>query len=114
MSISTHSKLRRLVVGSLVAVAAAAPLALGTAPAQAATSSGCTVTPLKPVFAGFNSSGVKLVRDKVSIRCSGDRSVTVDQRRYDTAPNPDKYLGHTVFKRTFHASASTTVWTLQA
>src|SRR5689334_9169121 len=75
--VSKHSKLHRLVVGGFVAVAAAAPLALATAPAQAATSSGCTVNPLKPVFAGFNASGVKLVKFSVSVRCSGDRSVTV-------------------------------------
>jgi hypothetical protein len=47
----------------------------------------------------------------VSVRCSGDRSVTVEQRRYDTSPNPDKYLGQTVFKRTFAASGSASPWT---
>jgi hypothetical protein len=109
--ISKHSKLHRLVVGGLVAVAAAAPLALAAAPAQAATSSGCTVTPLKPVFAGFNSSGVKVVRYKVSISCSGDRSVTVQQLRYedDKSPDADDNLGSSTFTRSFDGAGSITV-----
>lgn len=105
-TISTHSKLRRTIVGGLVAVAAAAPLALAAAPAEATTSSGCTVTPLKPTFGGFNSSGVKLVRYAVSVKCSADRSVTIDQARFDTAPKLELMTGLSVLKHTFDKSGT--------
>jgi len=105
-TISKHGTLHRLIVGGLVAASAAVPLALATMPAEAATSSGCTATPLKHVFAGFNSSGVKEVRYSVSVTCSGDRSITVEQRRYDAVPSPDKYLGQSVLKHSFDKSGS--------
>lgn len=81
-----------------LAAAAAAPIALA-APASAATSSGCTVTPLKPIFAGFNSSGVKLVNYRIAVSCASNRTVTIEQRRYeeDDWPNPDDSLGTTTF-----------------
>ena len=62
-------------------------------PASANTSSGCTVTPLKPIFAGFNSSGVKLVNYRISVSCSANRTVSITQERYeeDGWPNPDDY-----------------------
>ncbi len=113
-TISKHSKLHRLVVGGLVAATAAVPLALTTLPADAATSSGCTVTAAKPVFAGFNSSGVKLVRFSVTANCSGDRGVTIEQRRYDATPNPDKYLGQKVLKHSFDKSGTVKIWVTSA
>ena len=81
-----------------LAAAAAMPIALA-APASAATSSGCTVTPLKPIFAGFNSSGVKLVNYRISVSCASNRTVSIEQRRYeeDDWPNPDDSLGTTTF-----------------
>lgn len=111
ITISKQSKLRRFVVGGLVAVAAAAPIALAGMPAEAATSAGCTVTPLKPVFAGFNSSGVKLVRYKVSVKCSADRTVTVQQHRYedDKAPDKDDDLGASSFVRSFGSTKTIVV-----
>jgi hypothetical protein len=68
-------------------------------PASAATSSGCTVTPLKPIFAGFNSSGVKLVNYRISVSCSAGRTVSIAQERYeeDSWPNGDDFLGSTLF-----------------
>lgn len=100
MTTISNSIIKRLVVGGLVAAAAAAPIALAAAPAEASTSSGCTVTPLKPTFGGFNSSGVKLVRYGVSIKCASDRSVTVDQDRFDTAGVP-VLTGVSVLKHSF-------------
>jgi hypothetical protein len=81
-----------------LAAAAAMPIALA-APASAATSSGCTVTPLKPIFAGFNSTGVKLVNYRISVSCASNRTVSIEQRRYeeDDWPNPDDSLGTTTF-----------------
>jgi hypothetical protein len=91
------------------AVLAAAVLA--GSPAYAATSGGCTVTPLTPTFAGFNSSGVKQVNYAVRISCAADRSVQVLQRRYeeDGAPNPDDLTGSVSFTRSFSETKTITV-----
>ncbi len=83
-----------------IAVAAAVPL-LSASPAMAATSNGCTVTPLTPSFAGFNSSGVKLVNYRISVNCQPNRTVAIDQQRWeeDSWPNPDDHLGNSSFVR---------------
>ena len=113
-TITTHTKLHKLLVGTIAAAAAVVPLALTTAPAHAATSGGCTVTPSKPFFDGFNTSGVKQVRYRVTIKCDANRTVTVLQRRYedDRAPDADDYLGATVFVRNFGGSGTKTASTL--
>ena len=87
-------------IAALAAVAASAALSVAMAsPASANTSSGCTVTPLKPIFAGFNSSGVKLVNYRISVSCTSGRTVSIDQQRYeeDPWPNGDHFLGSTSF-----------------
>ena len=113
-TITTRTKLRKLLIGTIAAAAAVVPLAVSTVPAHAATSSGCTVTPSKPFFDGFNSSGVKQVRYRVTIKCDANRTVTVHQRRYedDRAPDADDNLGATVYVRTFGGSGTKTVSTL--
>lgn len=100
-TISTQGKLRRAVVGGMIALAAAAPIALAGTTAEASTSSGCTVTPLKPTFGGFNSSGVKLVRYGVSIKCAADRTVSVDQDRWDSVGGVPVLTGVAGLRHTF-------------
>jgi len=98
---------RAKIAAVTLAAAAALPLAMA-APASAATSSRCTVTPLKPIFAGFNSSGVKLVDYRISVSCASNCRVQIEQRRYeeDAWPNPDDFLGASSFStsgvRTLH------------
>ena len=87
-------------IATLAALATSAALSVAMAsPAAANTSSGCTVTPLKPIFAGFNSSGVKLVDYRISVTCTAGRTVSIDQQRYeeDPWPNGDDFLGSTQF-----------------
>ena len=93
-------------VGLALAAALAAP-ALAAIPAQAHTSSGCTINPLTPTFAGFNSSGTKLINYRVSVSCSAGRTAEVTQERWesDSWPNPDDHLGTT----TFNTSGVTTL-----
>ncbi len=96
----------------LVAVAAAATmpiLAAGTA--EAHTSSGCTVEPMTPIFAGFNTAGTKLINYRVSVTCTGGRSVEITQERWESDgwPNPDDHLGTSTFNRTFSVTGSTTI-----
>jgi hypothetical protein len=79
----------------------AAPFALA-APAQAAgTSYACSVTPLRPAFAGFNSSGVKLVDYQIQVHCNTDRYINITQERWeeDDWPNGDDHLGTSYFSR---------------
>ena len=81
--------------------AVAAPFALA-APAQAAgTNYACSVTPLRPVFAGHNSAGVKLVDYRVQVYCNTDRYINITQERWeeDDWPNGDDHLGNSAFSR---------------
>ncbi|MEK0154777.1 hypothetical protein [Arthrobacter oryzae] len=81
--------------------AVAAPFALA-APAQAAgTNYACSVTPLRPVFAGHNSAGVKLVDYRVQVYCNTDRYINITQERWeeDDWPNGDDHLGTSYFSR---------------
>lgn len=90
--------MKKSAFAALAAAAASIVLPIAMAsPASAATSSGCTVTPLKPIFAGFNSSGVKLVNYRVAVDCAAGRTVSITQQRYeeDGFLNPDDYLGTT-------------------
>ncbi len=72
----------RTVVLSLTAVAAGlVPLGLA-APAQAAASNGCTVTPGRPVFAGdFTVNGLPNVIYPITVTCSVGLIVDTEQTR---------------------------------
>ncbi len=86
----------RIVSAGLVAAAAT----LGFAgSAQAHTTSGCTVEPLKPIYAGTNSSGVKIIDYRMTVSCSAGRSAHITQQRYeeDGFLNPDDHLGTSTF-----------------
>lgn len=97
----TSRRSKAAVVAALGLGMVAAPFALA-APAQAAgTNYACSVTPLRPAFAGFNSSGVKLVDYQIQVRCNADRYINITQQRWeeDDWPNPDDHLGTTNFSR---------------
>lgn len=89
-----------------LAVAAAVAMPVGLAlPAYASTASGCTVTPKKPVFAGFNDNGVKLVDYRIDVTCSSGRTVDIIQQRYEQDwPDADDLLGTTRFSEDFTGS----------
>ena len=112
MTTASRGTLHKLALAGALIASTAAPLSLAT-PAQAATSSGCTVNPQKPVHAGFNSAGVKLVRFNISIFCNPNRSVEVQQLRYeedwDNWPfsNSDDSLGSRTFIRSFPPNVGT-------
>lgn len=98
---SRPSRAKVALVSAMTLGLAAGGVALA-APAQAAaTNYACTVTPLKPVFAGFNSSGTKLVDYQIQVRCYNNRSVYIEQQRWesDDWPNGDDHLGTSTFSR---------------
>jgi hypothetical protein len=81
------AKVRTLVIGGAAAAAVVLPLTLVTVPAQAATSNGCTVTPLTPVRVGTTAAGVPIVRFSTNVSCAAGRVVEIsDQRREADAP----------------------------
>ncbi|MFT3833311.1 MAG: hypothetical protein QM711_08325 [Micropruina sp.] len=87
---------RRLVAGAIAA--AALPVAIASG-AQAHTTSGCKVEPLKPIYAGTNAAGVKIIDYRISVNCSPGRSAHITQVRWeeDGWPNPDDKLGTSTF-----------------
>jgi hypothetical protein len=93
---------RKLALLSVIGLGmASVPVALA-APAQASvTNYACSVTPLKPIFAGHNSSGVKLVDYRIQVRCYSDRYINITQERWeeDDWPNGDDHLGTSYFSR---------------
>ncbi|NYD77326.1 hypothetical protein [Arthrobacter cupressi] len=113
MRTNTLSKPKRARIISVLAVSlglAGAGLALGT-PAQASTLYSCTVTPLKPIFSHFNTSGVKVLDYRITASCTSSRSLYIQQQRWedDSWPNGDDYLGGTDFSRYLSAGTSTTI-----
>ena len=80
----SHPVRRKLALLSVIGLGIASiPIALA-APAQAnVTNYACSVTPLKPIFAGFNSSGVKLVDYRIQVRCYSDRYINITQERWE-------------------------------
>jgi hypothetical protein len=107
------AKVRTLVIGSAAAAAVVLPLTLVTVPAQAATSNGCTVTPLPPVLVGTTAAGVPIVHFSTNVSCAAGRVVEIkDQRREADAPagiSGDDSYGSTTHLVPFGTSGSTVV-----
>lgn len=96
------SRRSKFAVAAALGLSAVAVPAAVAAPAQAAvTQYACTVTPLKPIFAGHNQSGTMLVNYRVYVYCSQDRWLNVQQQRWEdddswTPPfDGNDYLGGT-------------------
>jgi hypothetical protein len=79
---AARRRIGRLAAG--IAVVAAAAL-VGAAPAHAASSNGCTVTPLKPTISPFlNASGQKVAVYSLKIACASPRRIEVtNQNAYE-------------------------------
>ena len=93
--------------------ALAMPLAVAGA-ASASTSTGCTVTPLKPVFDHLNSSGNKVIRYDTKVSCDAGRSIEIlDERRDQDNFSLDDFEGSKVYDLRFD-SADTVTESVQA
>jgi hypothetical protein len=106
---------RKFVISGAAAVAVALPLAMVSAPAEAATLNGCTVVPLRPVVVG-QVGGVPQARFSTRVTCSKDRIVQIrDQRREADSPAGiagDQSYGSTTYLRTFDSQRTIVVSTL--
>ncbi|HEX8509111.1 MAG TPA: hypothetical protein VF635_06405 [Propionibacteriaceae bacterium] len=112
MSTKQLAKTRKLVMGGVAAAAVVLPLAMVSTPAQAATLSGCTVTPLRPVVVG-QVGGQPNVRFSTRVTCLKDRIVQILDRRYEAdapaGPANDFLYGSTVHLRTFETPGTIVV-----
>jgi hypothetical protein len=88
--------------------ALAMPLAVAGA-ASASTSTGCTVTPLKPVWDHTDSSGNKVIRYDTKVSCSAGRSIEIlDERRDQDYYNLDDFEGSIIYDLRFDSAATVT------
>lgn len=108
MSISPRRS-RRAFAATLVAMVL--PLvAVGTAQAST-TSSGCTVSPLRPVFDHFNSAGVKVIRYNMTVTCDAGRTIEIEQHVHEADTiNADDHITTSNRSRYFATADSVTMW----
>ena len=89
--------------------ALAMPLAVAGAASATTTSTGCTVTPLKPVFDHTNSSGDKVIRYDTKVYCDGGRSIEIlDERRDQDNFSLDDFEGSIIYNLRFDSAATVT------
>jgi hypothetical protein len=111
--VTTHlSRIRKAALGGAAAAAVALPLALTSAPAQAATLNGCTVTPLAPVKVG-QIGNVPIYRFSTRVSCVKDRIVQIIDQRWESDPPAgvagDQSYGTTTYLRTFAVAGAITL-----
>jgi hypothetical protein len=93
---------------ALTGIAALAmPLAVAGSASAATTSTGCTVTPLKPVFDHTNSSGNKVIKYETKVYCDAGRSIEIQDERLDQDwTSADDYYGTTIYNISFDNAAT--------
>ena len=99
----------RKAVLALTGIAALAmPLAVAGAASATTTSTGCTVTPLKPVFDHVNSSGEKVIKYETKVTCSAGRSIEIlDERRDHDNLSTDDFEGSNTYNLRFDSTTET-------
>jgi hypothetical protein len=105
----TTRRSRRALAAALLATAL--PLvAVGTAQAST-TSSGCTVSPLRPVFDHFNASGVKVIRYNMTVSCDAGRTIEIEQHVHEAdSINADDHITTSNRSRYFATTDTVTMW----
>lgn len=96
-----------------VALAAAALPLAGISSAQASTSSsGCTVSPLRPYYVYHNAAGVKVIRYDVTVSCDADRTIELERHVHeqDGGLNNDDHIATSNHDRYFPSTSSVTMW----
>ena len=87
--------------------ALAMPLAVAGAASASTTSTGCTVTPLKPVLDHTNSSGDKVIKYETKVYCDAGRSIEIQDMRLDQDwTSADDYYGTTIYNIRFDTAAT--------
>ncbi|MGH3637297.1 MAG: hypothetical protein ACRDTS_25070 [Mycobacterium sp.] len=98
----------RKVLLALTGVAALAmPLAVAGSASASTTASGCTVTPLKPVYDHTNSSGQKVINYETKVYCDAGRSIQIQDERLDQDwTSADDNYGTTIYNIRFDNAAT--------
>jgi len=98
----------RKAVLTLTGIAALAmPLAVAGSASASTTSSGCTVTPLKPVYDHMNGSGQKMIKYETKVYCDAGRSIEIqDERLEQDNWSADDYYGTTIYNIRFDNAAT--------
>jgi hypothetical protein len=87
--------------------ALAMPLAVAGSASASTTASGCTVTPLKPVYDHTNSSGRKVINYETKVYCDAGRTIEIQDVRNDQDYwSADDYYGTTIYTIAFHNAAT--------
>src|SRR5258708_18843654 len=87
--------------------ARAMPLAVAGTGSASTTASGCTATPLKPVYDHTNSSGQKVIKYETKVYCDAGRSIEIqDERRDQDYWSADDYYGTTIYNIRFDNAAT--------
>jgi len=99
---------RKAVLALMTGVAAVAmPLAVAGSASASTTASGCTVTPLKPVYDHMNSSGQKVIKYETKVYCDAGRSIEIqDQTLEQDWTSADDYYGTTIYNIRFDSAAT--------
>jgi len=94
--------------GVPIGFAAGAKSATDAPSAVSSTTRGlCTVTPLTPVFAGFDSAGDKQVDYQTKLSCTTGRKVVVTDRQYDRLASGDVLIGRDTRVRIYPGGSTT-------
>ena len=89
--------------------ALAMPLVVAGAASASTTSTGCTVTPLKPVYDHTNSGGNKVIRYDTKVYCDAGRSIEIqDERLEQDNLSADDYYGTTIYNISFDSADTVT------
>ncbi len=96
---------------AVVLIGAALPFA-AVATANAQSSSGCSVTPLRPVYDHTNSAGVKVIRYDMTVTCDADRTINIEQHVHeqDGGLNGDDHITTSNRSRYFATTDTVTMW----
>ena len=87
--------------------ALAMPLAVAGSASASTTASGCTVTPLTPVYDHTDSSGQKVIKYETRVTCDAGRSIQIqDERLEQDRTSADDYYGTTIYNIRFDKSAT--------
>ena len=99
---------RKALLALMTGVAAVAmPLAVAGSASASTTASGCTVTPLTPVYDHMNSSGQKVIKYETRVTCDAGRSVQIqDETLEQDWTSADDYYGTTIYNIRFDKSAT--------
>ena len=99
---------RKALLALMTGVAAVAmPLAVAGSASASTTASGCTVTPLTPVYDHMNSSGQKVIKYETRVTCDAGRSIQIqDETLEQDWTSADDYYGTTIYNIRFDKSAT--------